>query len=247
VNASALWLDASGGSWLHRLDPAAKVVSLLLWFAVILMVSRPPALATMAILVAGAFLLSGTAAVLLRFTPFLALLFSVSAALWGIFTADPAGWQKGMRLGARLAIMLALGLLVLAATRVEELAAGLRRLGLPWPMAFSLTLAFRLLPLFAASGRAIAEAQACRGLDPRAGWLLRRLRHSIPLLVPLVLMSLRSAGALAAALESRGLGMHPRRTSVLAGRLGWPEAAAVALSGSTALALAALRLMGWML
>lgn len=98
-----------------------------------------------------------------------------------------------------------------------------------------------------ASGRAIAEAQACRGLDPRAGWLLRRLRHSIPLLVPLVLMSLRSAGALAAALESRGMGMLPRRTSVQPGRFGWQEGVAVGLPLAAFAAVGALRMTGRML
>jgi energy-coupling factor transport system permease protein len=242
VNGTTLWIDASGTSWLHRIDPAAKIVALIVWFVVVLMASLPATLLALAALLGAAFLLSGTAGVLKRFAPFLAVLFLVAWALWGIFSADPAGWPKGLRLGGRLALLLALGLLMLATTRVEELAAGLRRLGLPFPVAFSLTLAFRLIPLFVATGRAIAEAQACRGLDPRRGSLPVRLRRYVPLLVPLVLSSLRSAGSLAAALEGRGLGMGPRRTSVLTGRFGWPEAMWMALPAAAAVATATLGL-----
>lgn len=247
MNAASVWIETAGESWLHRLDPAAKIVSLALWFAVILMVSTPAALMALGLMVLAGFAGSGTIPVLRRFASFLVVLFVVAAALWGLFSAGPAGWEKGMRLGARLSLMLALGLLALAVTRVEEVAAGLRRLGLPFPVAFALTLAFRLLPLFVGSGHAIAEAQACRGLDPRSGSLPRKLRQSVPLLVPLVLMSLRSAGALAAALESRGMGMLPRRTSVQQGRFGWQEAVSIALPAGALAALAALRVTSRML
>ena len=239
---ATLWIDAAGASWLHRVDPAAKIIALALWFAVVLMASLPATLLALAALLGTAFVLSGTAGVLRRFTPFLAVLFLVAWALWGVFSADPAGWQKGLRLGGRLALLLALGLLMLATTRVEELAAGLRRLGLPFPVAFSLTLAFRLIPLFVSTGRAIAEAQACRGVDPRRGSIPGRLRRYVPLLVPLVLSSLRSAGSLAAALEARGLGMGPRRTSVMTGRFGWPEAGWVLLPAAAALGVATMGL-----
>jgi energy-coupling factor transport system permease protein len=242
VNGTTLWIAAAGTSWLHRLDPAAKIVSLILWFAVILMLSQPATLLLLAALVVAAFFLSGTASVLRRFASFLAVLFVMAWGLWGIFSADPAGWEKGLRLGGRLSLLLALGLLALASTRVEELAAGLRRLGLPFPVAFSLTLAFRLIPLFVSTGHAIAEAQACRGLDPRRGSLPVRLRRYVPLLVPLVLSSLRSAGSLAAALEGRGLGMGPSRTSVIQGRLGWPELVSVGLPALAALIVPLLRL-----
>jgi energy-coupling factor transport system permease protein len=124
------------------------------------------------------------------------------------------------------------------------MASGLQRMGLPFMAAFSLTLAFRLLPLFAGSGAIIVQAQACRGLDVREGSVVARLRRYLPLLVPLVLSSLRTADGLAVALESRGLGMRPTRTSVIESRLGATEAALVAISVAALAATAALRLSG---
>jgi energy-coupling factor transport system permease protein len=137
-----------------------------------------------------------------------------------------------------------MGLVFLAATRVEEMASGLQRMGLPFMAAFSLTLAFRLLPLFAGSGAIIIQAQACRGLSVREGSVTARLRRYLPLLVPLVLSSLRTADGLAVALESRGLGMRPTRTSIIESKLGPTEAALVVISAGVLVVIAALRLSG---
>ena len=110
--------------------------------------------------------------------------------------------------------------------------------------AFSLTLAFRLLPLFTTTASTIVSAQACRGLDIRQGGIVRRMGRYLPLLVPLVLSSLRSADALSAALESRGLGMGPGRTFVTEGRFGLRDALQVALSTGLAAVVVFLKISG---
>jgi len=247
MSAELSWLHSEGGSWLHRLDPAAKVVALLLCFLLAWLAWHPVTLMVLAGAVAAGFASTATLGVLRRFGAFFVVLFLVTTLLWGLFSAEPSGLAKGLRLGGRLVVMLATGLLFLAATRVEEIAAGLRRLGLPFPAAFSLSLAFRLLPLLASTAHAIVEAQTCRGLDPREGSLPARLRAAFPLVIPLVLSSLRSASGLAAALESRGLGMHPARTSVIEGRLGAAEIWSVALPGAAAGLLGFLRMKGLVL
>ncbi|HEY3175900.1 MAG TPA: energy-coupling factor transporter transmembrane component T [Candidatus Polarisedimenticolia bacterium] len=220
--------------FLHRTDATAKMMALAAWFSVALLLSRPAALAGFAILVVVVAVSAGLSGALLRFWKFMTILFVMCAGLWALFSRE-SGLGRGAWMGLRLTSMLALGLIFLAATRVEEMAVGLQRLGLPFMAAFSLTLAFRLLPLFAGSGAIIVQAQACRGLDVREGGPLARLRRYVPLLVPLVLSSLRTADALAVALESRGLGMHPTRTSVIVSKLGAAEVILVTLS-ATALA-----------
>ncbi|MGH9869258.1 MAG: energy-coupling factor transporter transmembrane component T family protein [Candidatus Polarisedimenticolia bacterium] len=247
MSGELAWLHREGASWLHRLDPAAKILALALCFALAWMAWHPITLGALAAALVAGFVSTRTLGVLRRFGVFLLVLFLVTALLWSLFSTEPSGWSKGLRQGARLVLMLATGLLFLAATRVEEIAAGLRRLGLPFPVAFSLSLAFRLLPLLASRAHAIVEAQACRGLDPREGSLPARLRSGFPLVIPLVLSSLRSAAGLAAALESRGLGMHPRRTSVIEGKVGPAEIGAVALPAVLAGILCFLRMKGLVL
>lgn len=199
---------------LHRADPTAKIISLAAWFVVGLVLTEPVGLFGLAILTLILAAVTGLIRPLARFWKFMAILFGTCTLFWGLFSAE-GSLLHGVLMGVRLTTMLSLGLLFLASTRVEEIATGLQRLGVPFMAAFSLTLAFRLLPLFAGSGATIVNAQACRGLDPREGNIFRRLRRYLPLLVPLVLSSLRSADGMAAAIESRGLGMHPTRTSML--------------------------------
>ncbi len=246
-------LYTPSGSALHRADAAAKILCLSCWFAVALVLSRPWSLGALAVLVSLVASAAGLWPALLRFKRFFLVFFLTCALLWSIFSREASAatpgalspaLARGSLLGIRFITMLAMGLLVLAATRVEDLAAGLQRLGLPFRAAFSLTLAFRLLPLVAAGAATIVEAQACRGLDLRRGGPIGRLRRLLPLLIPLVLSSLRSADGLAVALESRGLGMHTRRTSLDPGRFRASDAAALAVSAGVAVAVVALRLGG---
>jgi len=241
------------GSWLHRAGATAKIICLGCWFAVALLLRSPPALGALAVAVLALAAWAGLIPVLLRFSRFILVLFVMSALLWTVFSGasesgPQAAWHEdlaaGALMGLRLTTMMAMGLLFLASTRVEEMAGGLQRLGLPFVAAFSLTLAFRLIPLFAAAGGSIAQAQASRGVDVRSGGLFSRIRRHLPLLVPLVLAGLRSADRLAMALESRGLGMHARRTSIIGGELGGAGVAAVALCLGAALVVAALALSG---
>jgi energy-coupling factor transport system permease protein len=243
--AAGLYRD--GESFLHRAGTTAKIVSLIGWFTVALLLSRAASLSFIAVGLILVAAVSGLLGVLGRFVRFMVIMFVMSAVLWALFSRSEARVAEGALIGLRLTIMLTMGLVFLACTRVEDIAAGLHRLGLPFTAAFSLTLAFRLLPLFAASASTIAEAQACRGLDLREGGLIRRTRRYLPLLVPLVLSSLRSADRLAVALESRGLGMGPGRSSVIETRFGASELGLTALSILVAGAVITLRAVGFVI
>lgn len=236
-------------SFLHRADPTAKIIALAAWFIVESLATGPAQLLPLALAVVAVGVATGLGGAIVRFSRFVIVLFIMCVLLWALFSRDPAGTgsvanslTRGFWVGLRLTTLLATGLLFLSSTRVEEMAAGLHRMGLPFMTAFSLTLSFRLLPLFAVSGATIVQAQACRGLDVREGGPITRLKGYLPLLVPLLLSSLRTAGGLAAALESRGLGMGARRTSALAGRFKTSDA--VLVLGS-ALALAAAMWFRW--
>lgn len=237
-------LHRPSSRFLHRADPATKLIALTAWFVVALLLAGPVALAALAGLVLLAAACAGLLGVLARFGRFMAVMFTMCTILWWVFSREASGLGKGLVMGLRLTTMLAMGLLFLASTRVEEITAGLRRLGVPFMGAFSLTLVFRLMPLFTVSAATVVQAQRCRGLEVRHGHLLARLRSYLPLLVPLVLSSLRTADALAAALEARGLGMLARRTSLIQGRFGAGEALLAGLSVGAASGLAALRAAG---
>jgi energy-coupling factor transport system permease protein len=152
-----------------------------------------------------------------RLRHILVLLVAFSAIMWPFFVEGPTSWWSwgglkvsresllyGAAMGLRLATFVAAGLLFLSTTRNEELTNGLIRLGIPYPLAFVLSTALRLLPTFVGAGATIIQAQVSRGLDLETGNILRRLSRFIPQAVPLFIYAIRHTNDLAMALESRG-------------------------------------------
>jgi len=116
----------------------------------------------------------------------------------------------------RLNAMLLGGIVFITVTGIEELRLGLTRLGLPYPMAFAISLAFRLVPLIGSTLEKVAQAQKSRGFALDRGGPLTRLKNHAPLIIPVILVSLRNIDQLAAALEARGFGGPTRRMSFIA-------------------------------
>ncbi len=118
----------------------------------------------------------------------------------------------GLAMGLRIVSFLCFGLLYISTTTPEELTQGLRAMGMPLAPSVALSLAFRLVPTFAATARTVMDAQRARGLDLDAARGLTRVRRAVPVIVPTLAYALRSAGDLTRALETRGLGAAKRRT-----------------------------------
>jgi energy-coupling factor transport system permease protein len=124
--------------------------------------------------------------------------------------------------------MIIAGLIFLSTTKTEEIVLGLIRLRVPYQAAFAFSLAIRMVPTIIGTAVTVIEAQRSRGLDLESGGPLGRLRNHIPLLVPILLQTLRGTDQLAKALESRGFGARRERTSYL--EIGFHAADALALA-----------------
>jgi energy-coupling factor transport system permease protein len=145
-----------------------------------------------------------------------------------------SGFFFGLSTAIRLDTFLATGLLFLATTRVEEMAYALGRLGVPYPVGFTLTLSFRLVPLFFDAAHTIVQAQRCRGLRMNEGNVVVRLRRFVPVVVPVFIGALRRADHMAMALELRGFNSGRPRTTYLRATAGWRDVAAVAVAAGVA-------------
>ncbi|WPD18050.1 MULTISPECIES: energy-coupling factor transporter transmembrane component T family protein [Thermaerobacter] len=187
------YLYVPGDSLLHRLDPRTKLLALVAVLLVAVAAASPGVLAGLLVLLLGLAVASRTGPALrrVRFLAVTVLLFPpVLWSLVGVGRAD--GWGAGageaglfgLAAGLRLCSMVIASALFLATTRNEELVAGLLRWGLPYPFAFALSAALRLVPTFVASAVAVAEAQRARGHDLDAGNPLQRMRKHLPLVVP---------------------------------------------------------------
>jgi energy-coupling factor transport system permease protein len=204
-------------TWLHRLDPRAKMIGTLVLFAITLSFNHPLFVAgvTAGIL---AVALSGRALpTLWKLRYILILLVVFSCVLWPFFSEGPTplwSWKFlrvsresllfGIAMGLRLATFVMTGLLLLATTRNEDMTNGLIKMKLPYPVAFALSTALRLVPTFAGAGAAIVEAQVSRGLDLESKNPLTRFGKLIPLAIPMFISAIRYTNFLAMALESRG-------------------------------------------
>jgi energy-coupling factor transport system permease protein len=210
---------------IHRLDPRTKLVAAMILFGICLCFNHPLYLALIS---GGVVMLALWARALpnfrrLRFI--LALLILFSSVLWPFFVPGTTRWWDwgpfhlsresvlyGLAMGLRLATFVAVGLVFLSTTRNEELTNGLIRLGLPYPLAFALATALRLVPTFAGAGATIIQAQVSRGLDLESGSIFKRMGKFIPQAVPLFIYAIHHTNTLAMALESKGFDPKARRT-----------------------------------
>jgi energy-coupling factor transport system permease protein len=201
----------------HRLDPRTKVFLLFLFFSLALVFNHPAYVGGVTALVTLGILLAGVQAAIRRFRLLFILLFSFSVLIWSLTLKGFPVWISwgplrisreavayGLAMGLRLGTFVAAGLLFLSTTRNEEITQGLIRLKVPYPLAFALATALRLVPTLAGAGATIVQAQVSRGLDLSRGNIFRRLGHFIPQAVPLLLLALRQTNTLAMSLESRG-------------------------------------------
>jgi energy-coupling factor transport system permease protein len=218
-----LYLDKD--TWIHRLDPRTKIIGVLIIFSVCLCFNHPLYMAAISL---GVTLTALSARALrnfwrLRFILILLVLFST--VMWPFFVKGPTllwSWGPlqvsresllyGIAMGLRLATFVATGLIFLSTTRNEELTNGLIRMGCPYPIAFAVSTALRLVPTFAGAGATIIQAQVSRGLDLESGNIFNRMGKFIPQAVPLFIYAIRHTNLLAMALESKGFSPESRRT-----------------------------------
>jgi energy-coupling factor transport system permease protein len=153
---------------------------------------------------------------LIKAIPLLAVFFIASLVIWPPYiksgaawfslgpyavTAHGAAYAVGMGLRITGTVVIALGFA--SSTSPEEFAAGLRAMKIPPAVGFTLSLAFRLLPVLADTTSRVVESQKARG-TAFSGGLIRRIKLYLPLIVPVILLNLRGSDQMAIALELRG-------------------------------------------
>lgn len=242
--ALTLYLPTSSAA--HRLHPVTKCLGLLAFVLAAFLVDRPEWLAPLGIAAAAGLLAVGATATLRRFRAMFVLVFVFTTVVWTLFYTRPWGPSRegalfGLSTGVRLDTFLVGGLLFLSVTRVEEVAYALGRAGVPYKVGFTLTLAFRLVPVFFDAAYTIMQSQRCRGLDLSQGSLLTRLRGYVPIIVPVFIGALRRADRMAMALELRGFNSGRPRTTWVRARFG----AADVVAGMLCVAVVALYVTAW--
>lgn len=94
----------------------------------------------------------------------------------------------------------------------DDFAQALIQLHVPFDFAFTLAMATRYVPTLAQEAQTIIDAQMSRGLELQKGNIVRQIRNYVPILIPLIVSSIRRALSIAESLESRAFGSTKKRT-----------------------------------
>jgi energy-coupling factor transport system permease protein len=99
-------------------------------------------------------------------------------------------------------------------TSPDKLSLALEKAKIPYEFNFAFITAIRFVPVLADEAQTIMDAQRSRGLELDKGNFVTRIRNYIPILLPLIINSIRRSLELAEAMESRAFGATDDRTNL---------------------------------
>lgn len=104
-------------------------------------------------------------------------------------------------------------ILLIVTTDPSEFASSLNKIGVPYSVAYAVSLSLRYIPDVQKDFENISHAQQARGVElSRKVSLLRRVKGASRILLPLVFSSLERIDVISRAMELRGFGKHKSRT-----------------------------------
>ena len=107
----------------------------------------------------------------------------------------------------RLMVLMIIFSIYFQTTLPEDITQSLILLHVPYSTAFSLSLSFRFVPTMAQETEIVMNAQKSRGHRIQEGGMIQQIRNLFPLLIPLLMNSIRRAYHVAEALETRAFGV----------------------------------------
>ncbi len=214
-----------GNSPIHRLDPRAKLVLLVVYIVALFLAVSWLSYALMAAFLVLSIRLSRVPAkafikgmkplmLILIFTGILNLFFTTGEtpliSFW-VITVYPEGIIRAIFMLLRILLLITTTFLLTYTTSpisltdgLEALLSPLKRIKLPvHELSMMMCIALRFIPTLIEETDKIMAAQKARGADFESGKLLQRVKALIPILVPLFVSAFRRADELATAMECR--------------------------------------------
>jgi len=220
----------------HALTGASKLIVFLLWSILVMVSFKTPILVFLALLGIVFFLISKIRFSEISFIVKLMLLFLVlnltaiylfapeqgvmlyktRNVIWegsGRFTLT---WEQlfyELNILIKYITIIPPALLLIVTTHPSEFASSLNRIGVPYTAAYAVSLTLRYIPDVQRDFESIYQSQQARGLElsRKASWY-KRLKRTVPLLMPLIFSSLDRIEIISRAMELRGFGKNKKRT-----------------------------------
>ncbi len=121
-------------------------------------------------------------------------------------------FNLGVAMSIRLFVLISAFSIFFLTVHPDDLSQGLIQMKMPFSIAFALSLAVRFVPTLANEAQNIREAQMVRGLELQKGNMIKKVKNFIPIIIPLIILSIQRAMIVAESLESRGFGAQKHRT-----------------------------------
>lgn len=213
-----------GNSFLHHLDPRAKILATMIFIVAIFFANSVATYGIVTAFVVLNFIISRLPAklILKSLKPLWIIIiftmgihvFSTPGEIWwqyGILHITKEGVYQGSLMTARLVFLIVFSSLLTYTTSpivltdgIEHLLNPFKRVGVPaHELAMMMTIALRFIPTLLEETNRIMKAQTARGANFTSGSLIQRGKNMIPLLVPLFVSAFRRADDLATAMEAR--------------------------------------------
>ncbi|MDF1541163.1 MAG: energy-coupling factor transporter transmembrane component T, partial [Candidatus Thorarchaeota archaeon] len=129
-----------------------------------------------------------------------------------LLSTVPAPFSYSIGLSLRLVALMASFSLFFLTVHPDELSQALIQMRVKFEFAFAMSMAMRYVPTLGQEAYAIMDAQRARGIELDKGNILKRIRNIVPIIVPLIIVSIRRALSIAESMESRGFGASEKRT-----------------------------------
>ncbi|MFX1295834.1 MAG: energy-coupling factor transporter transmembrane component T family protein [Promethearchaeota archaeon] len=121
-------------------------------------------------------------------------------------------FSLGVSMTIRLFVLISAFSLFFLTVHPDDLSQSLIQMKVPFSIAFALSLAVRFVPTLAQEAQKIREAQMTRGLELQKGNIIQKVKNFIPIIIPLIILSIQRAMIVAESLESRAFGAKKQRT-----------------------------------
>lgn len=216
----------TGDSLIHRLDPRAKLLSILLFVVIIFLANNWLTYLGLALFVGLgiylsdiklSFFINGVKPLiwLILFTVLLQVVFTAGENVlfsWWVIVISKEGLVNGAFIFMRFVLIIFMTTLLTLTTMPMSLTEAIeyllhpgKKIGVPvHEIALMLSIALRFVPTLMDETEKIMNAQRARGIDFGEGNLYNQMKSIVPMLIPLFVSSINRAEELATAMEARG-------------------------------------------
>lgn len=124
------------------------------------------------------------------------------------------GFLYGITLVLRIIVMVLASTIITFSTPIEDILQFLKKMKVPHQLAFVIATGIRFIPTMQKKSEMIREAQQARGADIGSGGIIKSIKSYIPILIPMIVDSLRMSDNLAIAMLNRGFGAMKTTTNL---------------------------------